>query len=251
MPPHVLNVKVNQVIILLRNINIRLGLCNGTRMRVLRLHDNLVEAVCIKTGQRAFIPRMPLTSEMDNFPFKLKRLQFQFRPGYAMTGNRGQGQTIDRLGIYMPRPFFAHGQLYTSFSRIRNQNNIKALILDTPSQGRMTLNPRLFFTQNVVYRKLLSPQLPLQPVVRLDAPNLEQLRQAEERVDVAVVNHDFANEMVVDEVDGDFERELDDRLAEQDRQEERENNEQISVQVLQDQDEEHAFSQTLSQLSVN
>ena len=185
MPPHVLNLKVNSVIILLRNINIRLGFCNGTRLRVVRLHDNLIEAECLKTHQRILIPRMPLTSELDNFPFKLRRLQFPVRPGYAMTGNRAQGQTIERLGIYLPQPFFAHGQLYVTFSRVRNANNVKVLMFDTHTQGRMTLNPRHFFTKNVVYREILAAHLPPQPVGRLHVPNDEQMQQAIREADQA------------------------------------------------------------------
>lgn len=196
MPPHVLNLKVDSVIILMRNISIRLGLTNGTRMRVFRLHANLIEAECIKTKQRAFIPRIPLSSEMDGFPFKLWRLQFPVRVGYAMTGNRGQGQTIERLGLYLPNPFFAHGQLYVAFSRIRNKNNIKVLMRDSGIQGRMTLNPRHFFTKNVVYRELLSPHLPPQPELRLrDLPNQQQLQQVDED-NQQVDDHD------VDEIDG-------------------------------------------------
>ena len=160
MPPHVLNIKMNSVIILLRNINIRLGLCNGTRMRVIRLHENFIEAECIKTSTRAFIPRMPLTSELDNFPFSLRRFQFPVRPGYAFTGNKAQGQTIDRLGIYLPHPFFAHGQLYVSFSRVRNANNIKLFMLDMPTHVKheqfdvKVVWVRCFFTMNVVYHEL-------------------------------------------------------------------------------------------------
>ena len=183
MPPHVLNLKVDTIIILMRNINIRLGLTNGTRMRVIRLHANLIEAECIRTQQRAFIPRMQLSAEMDGFPFMLCRLQFPVRVGYAMTGNRGQGQTIERLGLYLPNPFFAHGQLYVAFSRIRNKSNIKVLMRDTASQGRMTLNQRHFFTKNVVFRELLSPLLPPQLVMRLEnLPDAEQLQQVREEL---------------------------------------------------------------------
>jgi hypothetical protein len=212
MPPHVLNVKINQIIILLRNINVRLGLCNGTRMRVLRLHENLVEAVCIKTGHRAFIPRMPLTSEMDNFPFKLTRLQFPFRPGYAITGNRGQGQTIERLGIYLPRPFFAHGQLYTSFSRIKNQENVKALIIDTTTQGRMTLDPKQFFTHNVVFREILNPNLPKQKILKLEAPETHEILEAENNLESALPNNALPSENETD-IDNSYEHGIDEITA--------------------------------------
>ena len=97
---------------------------------------------------------------------------------YAMTGNRGQGQTIERFGLYLPNPFFAHGQLYVAFSRIRNKANIKVLMRDTATQGIMTINQRHFFTKNA------SPLLPAQPVMRLnDLPNAYQLQQANVELD--------------------------------------------------------------------
>jgi hypothetical protein len=210
MPPHILNLKVNSVIILFRNINVRLGFCNGTRMRVTRLFDNLIQAECIKTKRRALIPRMQLTSEVDHYPFKMRRLQYPVRPGYAMTGNKAQGQTLDRLGIYLPQPFFAHGQLYVSFSRVRNAANIKVLMLDSQSQGRMTLDTRRFFTRNVVYRELLARQPP-QPVLRLTAPNQQQLNQANDAANMVP-------EVVEEEPeDNDLDRQLEQHMVEFER----------------------------------
>ena len=101
MPPHVLKLKVDSVVILLRNINTRLDLCNGTRMRVTRLNTNLIEAECLRTQSRCFIPRMPLNAEAGNsLPFCLQRRQFPIRLAYAMTINKAQGQTLDRVSVY-------------------------------------------------------------------------------------------------------------------------------------------------------
>lgn len=44
MPPHRLRLKVNTIVMLLRNISLRDGLCNGTRLIVRGLHSNVVEA---------------------------------------------------------------------------------------------------------------------------------------------------------------------------------------------------------------
>ena len=33
-----------------------------------------------------------------------------------MTVNKAQGQTFERVGIYLPSPVFSHGQLYVAFS---------------------------------------------------------------------------------------------------------------------------------------
>lgn len=41
MPPHRLRLKVGAFIILLRNMAVECGLCNGSRLRVLELHDQV------------------------------------------------------------------------------------------------------------------------------------------------------------------------------------------------------------------
>ena len=48
MPPHRLNLKVNAVVMLLRNLSLRQGLYNGTRLRVTHLR-NCIQAT-ILTG---------------------------------------------------------------------------------------------------------------------------------------------------------------------------------------------------------
>ena len=125
MPPHILKLKTDCVLILLGNINTRLGLFNGTRMRVKRLLTNLIEAECLRTHRNCFIPRMPLTAEAGNsMPFWLQRLQFPIRLANAMTINKAQGQTLDRVGVYLPQPVFSHGQLNVAASRVRTKQTL-------------------------------------------------------------------------------------------------------------------------------
>ncbi|XP_057294730.1 uncharacterized protein LOC130623277 [Hydractinia symbiolongicarpus] len=63
MPPHCLKLKSGAIVMLLRNININKGLCNGTRLIVRRLHDNCVDAEVLTgnaIGDRVLIPRLQL-----------------------------------------------------------------------------------------------------------------------------------------------------------------------------------------------
>jgi ATP-dependent DNA helicase PIF1 len=121
LPPHELKVKKNCPIILLRNLDPHNGLCNGTQLVERAFEDNAIDAEIVNEqhhGKRVFIPRIPLSPSEDiNLPFKFKQKQFPIRLSFAMTINKAQGQTIPIVGIYLPEPVFAHGQLYVALSR--------------------------------------------------------------------------------------------------------------------------------------
>ena len=96
LPPHRLYLKKNSPIILLRNLNPREGLLNGTRLRVLHLGERIMEAKIMtgrKKGNCVFIPRITLTPSDSGLPFDLKRRQFPVRAAFAMSMNKAQGQT--------------------------------------------------------------------------------------------------------------------------------------------------------------
>ncbi|KMQ86402.1 hypothetical protein RF55_14615, partial [Lasius niger] len=97
MPVHQLKIKVNATIILLRNLNTKKGLCNGTRFIVTDLKPNLIYAEVLtgpSRGQIVFIPRIDFLPNDTEIPFKLKRRQFPIRVSFAMTINKSQGQTL-------------------------------------------------------------------------------------------------------------------------------------------------------------
>jgi hypothetical protein len=44
---------------------------------------------------------------------------------FAVTINKGQGQENERVGLDLPAPVFAHGQLYTGMSRGKRGSMVK------------------------------------------------------------------------------------------------------------------------------
>ncbi|UYV76965.1 hypothetical protein LAZ67_14002600 [Cordylochernes scorpioides] len=99
MPPHRLNLKIGAIVMLLRNLNPKQGLCNGTRMVIQRMRSHVLEAQILtgtKVGQTVLVPKISLAPSDTNLPFILKRRQFPLRLAFAMTINKAQGQTFAR-----------------------------------------------------------------------------------------------------------------------------------------------------------
>ena len=128
IPNHILKLKVNAIVILLRNISICDWLCNGTRLLIRKLYKYNIEAEIISgdlKGNIVFIPRITLnTGENSTFPFVLYRKQFPIKLAFVMTYNKAQGHTYENVGLYITKPLFTHGQLYVGLSRATNPNKI-------------------------------------------------------------------------------------------------------------------------------
>ena len=93
-PTHELNLKVGVPIMLLRNLNQSIGLCNGTRLIVTSLGDMVIQATIMSgsfAAHSVLIPRIRLTLKNHKLPFVLERRQFPIRVCYAMTINKSQG----------------------------------------------------------------------------------------------------------------------------------------------------------------
>ena len=149
IPDHTLKLKRGAPVMLLRNLQAGPDrtLKNGTRMVVLQMMDKVIEcqiAVGTNKGENIYLPRIPHYDRSGEFPFTFIRRQFPIRLAFAVTINKGQGQENERVGIYLPQPVFAHGQLYTAFSRGKRASAVKVFIVGN-AEG---------ITDNIVYSEL-------------------------------------------------------------------------------------------------
>jgi ATP-dependent DNA helicase PIF1 len=162
LPPHELRLREGVPVILLRNLNTSQGLCNGTRLRVIALMNNVIKAEVITgpaAGKKVLIPRIPMSPSDNVLPVQMIRRQFPIRLAFAMTINKSQGQTLKKVALYLPKPVFSHGQLYVGTSRTGDPRNFRIMIVPKPGeQGYVQFDGEgyiHYFTKNVVYPEVL------------------------------------------------------------------------------------------------
>ena len=105
---------------LLRNLNPN-KLCNGSRLIITNLQNNLIEAKILTgqyKGEEVMFPKILLIPSY--YPFNFRRLQFPIKLCFSMTIKKSQGQSFKVVGLDLETECLAYGQLYVGCSRARN-----------------------------------------------------------------------------------------------------------------------------------
>lgn len=147
-PHHKLVLKVGMPIMVLRNLDPRNGVCNGTRAVITHMSNRVLEVRILggdHAGKSVFIPRITLIPDKSHLPFTMRRRQYPIRVAFGMTINKSQGQSVKYVGVDLRTPVFAHGQFYVAMSRCTSGNRIKVLL---PEDAGMK-------AKNLVWEELL------------------------------------------------------------------------------------------------
>ena len=90
----------------------------------------------------------------------VERRQFPLRLAYAVTFNKSQGKTLDRVVVDVRNPPFAHGQLYVALSRVRESSHVQVFCDESKIKRDAGGQALWITTTNVVERVLLENSLP-------------------------------------------------------------------------------------------
>ena len=161
VPPHMLVLKKGDVCFLMATLSKKDGIVKNQRLRIIQLGTRLIQAELLLEGgvvRRCLIPRFRFSFKFHQH-LEITRLQFPLRLAYAMTFNKSQGQTFQRVlmdskaqqmfGSHI-RGGFAHGHLYVALGRVRQMSHVSVLV-DANCRG--TNGP---ITANVVFNELLT-----------------------------------------------------------------------------------------------
>jgi hypothetical protein len=126
LPPHVLHLKENDICILQRNLDIENGLTNNTRLRIIKLKDNVIKVQSQLSPKVHYVPRLRFTFRIRyGASFEICRTR-----AYALTFNKSQGQTLQKVMVHLRFGVFAHEFLYVALSRVSYFDNIVLYLID-------------------------------------------------------------------------------------------------------------------------
>ena len=100
LPPHRLYLKKYASIILLRSLDPTQGMCNGSRLTIIEISSNVIDAeIATGThfGNRVFIPRIVMIPSERDFLFFLRRKQFPIRSAFCNTITKDKDRVWNRL----------------------------------------------------------------------------------------------------------------------------------------------------------
>ncbi|GKC02634.1 ATP-dependent DNA helicase PIF1-like protein [Tanacetum coccineum] len=121
----------------LKEIAVDIGLEIERHNKALNSLDDDVEELII---------RVKGANQYKRLSLKIVRKQFPVLVSFTI--NKSQGQSLSKVGLYLPRPVFTHGQLYIVVSRVTSKKGLKVVVCDKDENISKT-------TTNVVYKEVI------------------------------------------------------------------------------------------------
>jgi hypothetical protein len=164
IPTHQLEFKINDVCLVLRSLP-SLDIATNTRVQIVEFFEHSIKVKTLNepTSRYICIPRISFKFRLPyGESYQLTRVQIPLRLAYAMTFNKSQSQTLDKVLIDCTGEPFAHGHAYVAFSRVRDCKNVRVFVKkdqlhEIGISGRdLELMP---FITNIVYQEVIKVEV--------------------------------------------------------------------------------------------
>ena len=156
LPPHISRLKKGAPIMLLRNIDPKAGLCNGTRLICCGCFNNVIEAEILTrqyVGTHVFLAKKPFEDNIKCTPTICNdQMTISYTFELCNYNKQSTRSNNSNFGIYLPDHVFSLSQSYMALSRGVSQSTIKLLV-----QKRRILEEEGVHTRNIVYKDVLFP----------------------------------------------------------------------------------------------
>ena len=152
LPKHTLEIKIGCIMTVMVNLSIADKLANNTAVEVVKATKRVVVVRNLNTGRIHAIPRIMQERKVSGTCMTIKRKQFPLRLRYAMTINKSQGQTLNRVALDLREQPFSHGQLYVALSRVPLRSLLRIFATRNCHRSGVVVKNKIL---NIVYDALL------------------------------------------------------------------------------------------------
>jgi hypothetical protein len=128
--PTTLELREGAQVVLLVNLDVKIGLVNGSVGTITKMYDNCVDVMFANGPQLIETYKWEVKqNEFDGLTGTMKKIvlasrsQLPLKLAWALTIHRSQGSTLDRAEIDISEAF-ADGQVYVALSRVRSLSSL-------------------------------------------------------------------------------------------------------------------------------
>lgn len=133
--PEKLVLKIGARVMLVKNVDLNLGLANGSMGTVEKMYDDSIE-VLFDNGRRYAVSRCEFVYQ-ENSLDKIRRMQYPLRLAYGITIHKSQGMTLEKIFVDLAE-VFDYGQVYVALSRAKE---LSGLMINNYNSKAIATNP--------------------------------------------------------------------------------------------------------------